>query len=388
MYILRPFSISFLLIFIAFWTTSCCFGDNCFWGNEKSVEKNVVLSGDEVVNSDYFAAGSSVTLSGLVKGDAYVAGGVINFDGTVDGDLIAAGGEVNIRGTILDDLRLSGGQIIISGEILGNLTVAGGSVTLTDSAKVGGSLVSAGGNINIFAPIGSDVTIGAGKLTIGNAVGGSVKAGAGEISLASNARIEGDLTYYSKNKAQIQKGAEIKGTVSHKIPDDVRPERMFGAGILLYLIFEVLSVLIVGLLVIKFYPNFINNTVEIIQKSSLTSLGVGLLGMITIPVAFIILMVTIIGIPLGIIILLSFFIYIYLSKIFVSIFLGRSFSKLLGGVPRDGWALLIGIIIFVLLTSIPFIGGLLYMLSIFLGLGALLIIKKKLYTKLKSEKVV
>ena len=55
---------------------------------DKDVEKtgrNVVLPKGEVVDSDYFATGTSVTLSGTVKGDAYIAAGTINFEGTVDG---------------------------------------------------------------------------------------------------------------------------------------------------------------------------------------------------------------------------------------------------------------------------------------------------------------
>lgn len=178
--------------------------------------ENVVLPKGEVVDSDYFAAGRSVTLSGSVKGDAYIAAGTINFEGTVEGDLIAAGGVVNIRGTVLDDVRLSGGQIIISGDIKGNLTVMGGSITLTDSANVNGSLVSAGGNINVFAPIGDNAIIGARNLTIGNRVEGNVNAGVCEIKLSSNASIAGDLVYYSRTKAQIQKGAEVVGKISHK----------------------------------------------------------------------------------------------------------------------------------------------------------------------------
>ena len=65
----------------------------------KKTEKNVVLPRDQVVDSDYYTAGRSVTISGSVKGDAYITAGTIDFEGTVDGDLIAAGGVVNIRGT-------------------------------------------------------------------------------------------------------------------------------------------------------------------------------------------------------------------------------------------------------------------------------------------------
>jgi len=384
-----------LIPIILILTASLALTSSSTFGEKNDVEKtgeNVVLSKGEVVDSDYFAAGTSVTLSGTVKGDAYIAAGTINFEGTVDGDLIAAGGIVNIRGTVLDDVRLSGGQIIISGVIKGSLTVMGGSVTLTDSADVNGSLISAGGNVNIFAPIGDNAVIGAGNLTIGNRVEGNVNAGAGEIKLTSNAVIKGDLTYYSKSKAQIQEGAEVKGKVSHKIPPErpslfASPAQVLG-GIIFYLIFELISSLIVGLLLLKFYPNFVHKTVDIIQTKSLNSLGIGFLGVIAIPVIFFILILTIIGVPLGFIIILSYLIYLYLAKIFVSLFLGRGLLKFFGSTLKSGWTLLIGLVIFIILTSIPFIGWFLYLIFVFLGFGALLIFYKEIYSKLRSEKVV
>ena len=142
-----------------------------------------------------------------------------------------------------------------------------------------------------------------------------------------------------------------------------------------------------GLLLLKFYPNFINTTVDIIQTKTLNCLGIGLLGVIVIPIIFLILLFTIIGIPLGIIIIFSYFIYLYLTKIFVSLFIGRSFLKLFDASFKSGWTLLIGLIIFVILTSIPFIGGIIYLLLLFLGFGALLIFYKQIYLKLRSEKI-
>ena len=382
---------SFWIVFILLLIASLVATHSTTAKKEGDVEKTgkiVVLPKNEVVESDYFAAGSSATISGTVKGDAYIVAGTIDFEGTIDGDLIAAGGVINVRGTVTDDLRLCGGQVIISGDIKGNLTVAGGSVTLTDSANINGSLITAGGNVNIFGPIGDNAIIGAGNLTIGNRIGGNVNAGAGEIKLTSNALIAGDLNYYSRAKAQIQEGAEVKGEVSHKIPHEVSPGRVLGAGFIFYLIFEVISALIVGLLLLKIYPNFVDRVVDIIQVKSLNSLGIGFLGIIVIPVIFLILILTIIGIPLGIIIILPYFIYLYLSKVFVSLFIGRRLLKLFGTSLRSGWALLIGLVIFVIVTSIPFIGGIIYLIFLILGFGALLIFYKQTYSKLRSENVV
>ncbi len=356
--------------------------------DEKRSGKNVVLPRDQVVNSDYFTAGKSVTISGSVKGDAYITAGTIDFEGTVNGDLIAAGGVVNIRGTVLDDMRLAGGQIIISGDIRGNVTIAGGSVTVTDSAKIEGSLITAAGNINIFGPIGKNAVIGAGNLTIGNRIGGNVNAGVRQIKLTSNAFIAGDLEYFSNSKVQIQEGAKVTGNVNQKTPTQISTAQKFGFGFFIGLILEIISALIVGLLLLKFYPNLLDTTVDIIQSKTLNCLGIGFLGVIVIPIICIILFFTIIGIPLAVIILLSYFIYLYLTKIFVSLFIGRKLLKLFGSSLKRGWTLLIGLILFVIFSTIPFIGGIIYLLLLMLGFGSLLIFYKQIYSKLRSEKLV
>jgi hypothetical protein len=183
----------------------------------------------------------------------------------------------------------------------------------------------------------------------------------------------------------------VTGKVSHKIPPArpslfASPAQVLG-GIILYLIFELISSLIVGLLLLKFYPNFVHKTVDIIQTKSLNSLGIGFLGVIAIPVIFFILILTIIGILLGFIIILSYLIYLYLARILVSLFLGRGLLKFFGATLKSGWTLLIGLVIFIILTSIPFIGWFLYLIFVFLGFGALLIFYKEIYSKLRSEKV-
>ena len=42
--------------------------------------KNIIIPSDQIISSDYFAAGNSISLSGTVNGDAFLAGGNILFD--------------------------------------------------------------------------------------------------------------------------------------------------------------------------------------------------------------------------------------------------------------------------------------------------------------------
>ena len=85
----------------------------------------VVLSAEEVIDHDYFAAGEIVEIYGTVNGDVYVAGGQLIINGTINGDLLAAGGQMSIDSTVPQNARIAGGQISVDGNIGRNLTIGG-----------------------------------------------------------------------------------------------------------------------------------------------------------------------------------------------------------------------------------------------------------------------
>ena len=94
--------------------------------------------------------------------------------------------------------------------------------------------------------------------------------------------------------------------------------------------------------------------------------GIGFITLVTVPVAFIILAVTIIGLPVALLSLALWGAGIYLSKIVVAEFVGRSILK-----TRNAVSLLAGLVLVVVAVDLPWIGGLINFLLILLGLGAL-----------------
>jgi hypothetical protein len=357
--------------------------------------KTVVLAKSEVVNKDYFAAGDSVTLSGTVNGDAYLAGGNVIVEGTINGDLLVAGGMVEIRGKISDDVRAAGGQIVISAQIGKNLTVAGGTVNLTDSAKIGGSLAAGTGTLSVFSPIGKDLNIGGGQVTLGNTVGGGVRAGIGKLTLTPNAKISGDLTYWSDAQAQIQSGAEVLGQTTHNLPPakapKAKPARILGifTGVSLALkIASFLWAFVIGLLLLKFFPVYTRRTVETMIKKPWASLGMGFLVLILTPIIFLILLITVLGIPIAFILLVTFLIVAYLAKIFVSILVGQKILRNFGSKAGSNWALLLGLVIYGLVTLIPFIGPVVSLLVVIFGLGAVFLEEKDFHLQLRSKNLI
>ncbi|MGE5444987.1 MAG: hypothetical protein ACM3SR_10370 [Ignavibacteriales bacterium] len=352
---------------------------------EGEKRKEIVLPKNEILNKDYFAAGNSVTLSGTVNGDVYLAGGSVIVEGIVNGDLLVAGGVVTIRGKITHDARIGGGQVIISGEIDGNLTAGGGSVNITDSAKIGGSLVAGAGSLLVFAPVGKGATIGAGRVTLGNKIGGDITAGVGQITLTPNANIIGNLVYWSKSNAQIEPGAQVLGKITHNLPAEFKPTKKIIILPLLILIGNLVSSLVIGLLMLKFLPVYTQRTANVITENPWASLGIGFLTTVLFPVIFIILLVTLVGIPIALILLFTFLIIAYITKVFVSLLIGQKIFKFIGRQTKSGWALVVGLIVYGIITIIPVIGWIVSMLVFLFGLGGVILVKKDFYHQLRSE---
>jgi hypothetical protein len=202
---------------------------------------------------------------------------------------------------------------------------------------------------------------------------------AGPIRLTSHAAVGGDVGYISHQTAAIEEGAAIGGEVTRQ-----RPPRMldFSAGALsglligLFLfirIISLISTLILGLLLIALFPRFSREAVATLRQKPLASLGWGLVLMMAVPVILIGLLITVVGIPLAFILFPLYLIGLYLARLVFILWIGTALLDRFGARGHEGIALLIGLLIYAVLTAIPGPGGWLTLLIVMFGLGAVLL---------------
>lgn len=373
----------FLSLFLVFGLAPQAIAQSNFRNEEVST-----LSKNETIDKDYFATGEKVTLSGTVNGDAYMAGGNITVDGTINGDLLVAGGNINIIGQVTGDIRVMGGNIQIDGVVGGNITTLGGSVRIDDDAEISGSLVGGAGSMEVFGPIGKGITAGAGTLMIANSVGGDVVTGVGELDLGPRAVINGGLNYMSEEKARISDGASVSGVVKQQLPPkgpDEKDKEVFLAGAAVgWVIFKFLSLLVIGLILLWALPVFMKNASEAVTKQPLQSLGIGFLVLILVPIASVILMMTVVGLPIGLVALLGYFFLLYISKVFVALAVG---VRILGPKQNQHLSLALGLLILSIVLVVPVLGGLVDFVVMLLGLGAAVATKRAMLLNLRSKKL-
>ena len=337
-----------------------------------SAAKNqiVTLGVNEIVNRDYFAAGQTVIVSGTVKGDAYVSGGQVIVDGVIEGDLLVAGGTVTLSGKIKQDVRMMGGNILISGEIGRNLTVMGGNIEIASTAILGGNLVGAGGNMIIASPIK-----------------GNVVAAVGQMTLTPKAKVAGDLTYFSDQEMLLSPGATVSGTLTHNLPKaeeiterlnrenlgKILPQRIGRAVERVtstLFILGLLNSVVVGYLLVHFFPNMGYQAILSIEEHPWQTLGVGLLGLVAIPLLILLMMGLLIGLSLGAMVALWFGVTLYLGKIVFSYWLGARFIQGMQRMAGPGITVTVGIILYYMLSAVTYVGPVVTVLAMVFGTGA------------------
>lgn len=350
---------------------------------QDNVAKNFTLEkGSIVAHNPYFAYGNNVNISGTVNGDTYVAGGKVVIDGNINGDLLVAGGDVEISGSVKEDVRVMGGQVTISGKVGKNVSVAAGNIKVTETAVIAKSFVATGGNIEILGLVNDNVDIAGGNIKLGSKMAKDFDVAAGQITLSEKANILGKFEYWSDSKPVIAQTAVIKGQViEHPMPVHINTDKnnldkaktianKVGVGGRLI---GTLSLLVIGMLLIKLSGKFMEKTGKIVKDSFWKSMGIGFLIVFLTPVLFIILLITIIGAPIALITITLYFIMLYMTKIFAIFALG---TRIL---PKKSpyFSYSVALIIYAVVVAIPVIGGIVSFIVLLTGMGALAISKKE-----------
>ena len=367
-------------------------------------EKEDVSSFSTRFNDDLYVFGSDIFITEDVSGDLVMAGGRINVDGDIAQDLMAAGAMVSINGDVGDDIRASGGTLNISGDIKDDLIAAGGQIYISEATSVGGSLVLMGGTLDLACSVEDDAILSGGTITISGKIDGDVRIEDVErLKVTGSAEITGDLIYRSTSPADISDNAVIGGEVKENIIQEVKkkpvidrraPWAVFTATYIGGRIIAFLGLFILGIILILALPNFFRKFNDRMKNSLGYCVGGGAVVLFGVPVASVVvfiisvlLFITIIGSGLGLVamasnavMLIAYGLLIYLSTVFLSYLLGnRILSRSRLNMDKYGCkvlAYLIGLVIIMLVFSIPFIGWLIRFAGILFGLGGLAMVFK------------
>jgi hypothetical protein len=128
--------------------------------------------------------------------------------------------------------------------------------------------------------------------------------------------------------------------------------------------------MLVGWLALVLFPGFFQAS-TLAVGSGWRSLGLGVAVLAGMPVAIVVSAITLVGLPASLMLLAVYLAAIYLAKVWVGTFLGRILLKPAGATKGD-WllGLLAGLPILTIAEFIPYLGGLVRLGVVCLGLGA------------------
>ena len=254
------------------------------------------------VHEDIYLAGGTVNLAVVAEGDVIAAGGSMTIGDEIKGDAMLAGGLVTIRGKVHDDVRAAGGSVTLDAEVGDDALIAGGNVNLTASTRINGRAWLAGGQVNIAGRIGKELKAAGGRIVIAGEVMGDVMLVSEDIEIRPEAVIHGNLRYMSPKETVIDNAAKIRGTITH-LP---YPEHERGAARGVAGIGFLLSVMVTGTVLLLLFPRVAEEITGKITKAPWKSLGLGLAVLTATPIVIILLLISFIGLWLGLILLAAY----------------------------------------------------------------------------------
>ncbi len=324
-------------------------------------------------NKSIYKVAQTLDISGTVNGDIYCAAQTININATVNGDVLCAGQSITINGTVRGSVRLIGQTITLAGQVTHAATIVSQDTVIENTASVGQDLSAAGRTLVVNGPIGRDINGVVRSITLNSSIGRNVDVHSNSLTLGKNVKVSGSVIYTSPKIITVNRQAIILGGVIYHLP--ARHNLML--PMLHFMLYILVALIVLGVVLVALFPQAIIKLNPANGSSFWWSMLVGFVAMFLLPIAISILFITIIGAPLGLL-LLALWIAVSMLSLPVAAFYTGS---LVASRAHPVLIVLLGAIILGLIGLIPFVGGFVLIIAYWVGSGALLRRLKSSYHK-------
>lgn len=283
---------------------------------------------ERTVEGDFYVAGEKVRVSGAVEGDVHSAGLETMLEGFVGGDIHALGAKLSLTGTTSGDVRALGSEVVVAGMVGEDLIIAGEVVKILKGAVVKGDVYIFGSYIEIDGEVQGTTTIRGRTVALRGLFKGNTDVRADEsLALSDTAVLSGNLAYRAPSVYTRSEGAMITGTTTYTAlaATSRKPFSLsFAFGALMsFLLLFFPSIIFVA--VFKAYATrVVSRTIVANGRTILT----GILAFFLVPIVGVLLCVSMIGLPLGVVLLLLYLLFIGCSVLL---------SGALAGALVSGW---------------------------------------------------
>ncbi|WP_029042079.1 hypothetical protein [Cucumibacter marinus] len=333
---------------------------------------------------DFYTSGQNANSGRLVPGDVFAAGFDVTINGPVQGDAHAAGFNVNLNSTVLGDAYFTGFSVSVNERIGDDLTAAGNTVTIRGDG-IAGNLRAGGSTVIVGAPVGGSALLAGETVELDSTITGDVRIAANSIRFGDGAKVDGTLLIETPNEIEVPESVASADRVTvSKL--DVRTTAGDAQSIIQDAtrgfwpeftgwLFGFLFLFVVGALVILLFPVNTHRAYLISEAKPFKSMLFGLLALGMLVGLVPVLAASIIGlilVPVMVVIAVLAWLVAYVLGAYMVV---RRIVLLIREVEINRGTrilfLAIGLALLPLLHFIPFVGWILNMAVVLLGLGAL-----------------
>ncbi|MEG2321943.1 MAG: hypothetical protein RSB71_00435 [Bacilli bacterium] len=324
---------------------------------------NVKAFGNDSINID-----NEVHVNKDINGSAILAGNNVNYDKNIAGIGLMLGNNINYKGQ-MEYAFLAGNNLNITGKVSKDGFVVGNIINFEKDFKIDRDLFVFGDTVTLKGNITRDVIIYAENVIISDVnITGNVKLIANKIEVKEDAKINGSFSYNKDAKVNIM------ATITNTILLDEAYKTVTFKEKAYNLLMSYSGMLVIFVFLALVVPALFKRIEKKTEKLSLLKIfamtGFGALGLIVMPIIFVLLCSLIFGISLALLLLVLYIIVICLSSLFTGYLLGliiwRKFIK------KDINTLLVGLIgitLLTILTLIPYVGSVFTLFSLLIGVG-------------------
>jgi cytoskeletal protein CcmA (bactofilin family) len=215
----------------------------------------------------------------------------------------------------------------------GDLLVFGGSVTIEEGATINGSVVLFGGNLVVNGTVTGDVAITGGSASLGSAahISGNLITVAASLNRAEGSLVDGQIYNTATSWIGDGKNSSNPQPVIPAIPAiPAIPPIKFEFQPLVSVLNgfgQSLGIAILAMLLMLFLAPHADRVAHAIIAQPLTAGGLGLLTTVVAPIAIVLSVVTLIGIPLALIIVVALVVAGVFGWIAIGYEIGQRFTK-------------------------------------------------------------
>lgn len=344
-----------------------------FSGEDKIVEGGVFFSG--------FGAGKDLKVQNCKSDDSIAMAG-LNLtvaDSKIGGSVYLAGNGIKVNGS----------------NVKGNIMAAGNTISIDSASKCNG--VMATGREITFDGQAKALTASAQTVVVNGVIEGDAEISAEKVEIGDGAVVTGNLNIEAKTEPQVPAGAKIGAlefektvdTQDNKDSEKKDDESTYTIGqrfakAVKSAIYWSVAMAVIGLLLFAFGRKHLEQSASMVRERTGAMLGSGAVALITVPIVSVICMITVIGIPAGIISSTIYVLLICVSVAFAGASLGPVFLKKMPALLAS----VLGIVILEVLKKIPYVGILIKLAAVLYTMGYFI---QKLYlarTKKQNRQLV